>query len=104
MYGGWGRVSEEICISVQYYNMLRARAGIASEMLDLPDGATLRELLHHIAETHGPVLREMLFTREGAVQSHLVVFRNRELLPATDRDAVLADGDELMLFPAIAGG
>ena len=93
-----------IRVFVQYYNILRARAGVASETLDLPNGATLRELLNHLAEAHGPVLREVLFTREGAVQSHLVVFRNRELLPATDRDTVLADGDELMLFPAIAGG
>ena len=95
---------ERIQITVQFHNILRARAGIASETLDLPAGITLRELLQQVTETHGPVLREVLFTAEGAVSSHLVVFRNRQLLPATDRDALLADGDELMLFPAIAGG
>ena len=95
---------ERIQITVQYHNILRARAGIASETLDLPAGITLRELLQQVTETHGPVLLEVLFTAEGAVSSHLVMFRNRQLLPATDRDALLADGDELMLFPAIAGG
>jgi len=97
-------VIERIRVTVQYHNILRARAGIASETLDLPEGITLRGLLQHVAETHGSVLREVLFSAEGAVSSHLVVFRNRQLLPAMDRDAVLADGDELMLFPAIAGG
>lgn len=97
-------MDESIHITVQYHNILRARAGISAETLDMPEGSTLRDLLHHVAETHGPVLREVLFTADGAVSSHLVVFRNRHLLPATDRDAMLADGDELLLFPAIAGG
>ena len=60
---------ERIQITVQYHNILRARAGIVAETLDLPAGITLRELLQQVTETHGPVLREVLFTAEGAVSA-----------------------------------
>jgi len=93
-----------IDITIQYHNILRARAGVAFEMLSVPEGITLRDVLRQVAEAHGVALQEVLFTTEGAVSSHLVVFCNRQLLPATERDVVLTDGDELMLFPAIAGG
>jgi molybdopterin converting factor small subunit len=34
----------------------------------------------------------------------LVIFRNRKLVPQDEHHLPLADGDELKLFPAIAGG
>jgi molybdopterin converting factor small subunit len=49
-------------------------------------------------------LREALFSPDGSVVSHLVIFRNRKLVPQDGHHLLLADGDELMLFPAIAGG
>ena len=93
-----------IAISVRYHNILRRRAGVEQETIALPEGTSLRAALECLAGRHGPHLREMLFTPDGEVVSHLVVFRNRKLVPQGQRQLPLADGDELLLFPAISGG
>jgi molybdopterin converting factor small subunit len=93
-----------IAVGVRYYNVFRLRIGIERETIVLPEGTSLRSALERLAERHGSVLRQMLFAPDGRVASHLVVFRNRKLVPHDERHAPLADGDELMLFPAVAGG
>ena len=93
-----------IAVSVTYHNMLRYRAGVEQETIALTEGTSLRAALEHLADRHGPRLREMLFAPEGSVASHLVIFRNRKLVPQDEHHLPLADGDELKLFPAIAGG
>jgi MoaD family protein len=93
-----------ISISVRYYNMLRRRTGVEREEIELPAGTALRAALDLLVARHGPRLGEMIFTPEGTVASHLVVFHDRKLVPHDQLDRTLADGDELMLFPAISGG
>jgi MoaD family protein len=91
-------------VQVRYYNMLRRRAGIDRESIELPKGTSLRGALEHVGARHGEPLRQMLFTPQGETVSYLVVFRNRKLIPHDRFDLILNDGDELMLFPAVAGG
>ena len=98
------RVERMITVSVRYHNMLRRRAGVEQETIVLPDGTLLRRALEHLADRHGKRLQEMLFSPDGSVVSHLVIFRNRKLVSQDQHHLLLADGDELMLFPAIAGG
>ena len=93
-----------IAVSVRYYNMLRRRTGVEQETITLTEGTSIRAALERLANRHGPHLREMLFVPEGSVASHLVIFRNRKLVPQGQHHLLLADGDELMLFSAIAGG
>jgi MoaD family protein len=93
-----------IAVSVRYHNMLRRRTGVEQETITLPEGTALRTALERLADRHGSHLREMLFAPEGDVASHLVIFRNRKLMAHDQHDEPLSDGDELMLFPAIAGG
>jgi molybdopterin converting factor small subunit len=95
---------EMITVSVRYHNMLRRRAGVEQETITLGEGTSLRAGLNHLADRHGPHLQQMLFSPQGDIVSHLVVFRNRKLVPHKRFDEPLSDGDELMLFPAIAGG
>jgi molybdopterin converting factor small subunit len=97
-------VEGTIAVSVRYYNVFRLRVGIERETIALAEGTSLRTALERLAGRHGSVLREMLFAPDGSVASHLIVFRNRKLVPHDARHLPLADGDELMLFPAVAGG
>jgi len=101
-----------IAVEVRYYNMLRHRTGAQRETVALPPGMTLRAALEHLITLHGPRLREMLFAPGGELSPHLVIFHNQRLV-RRDHDhssgdpgpgLSLADGDELMLFPAISGG
>lgn len=98
------RADGMIEVSIRYYNMLRRSTGVDWEPVTLPQGASIRAALEYLAERHGPDLAQMLFAPGGSVASHLVIFRNRKLVPQDQHHLLLADGDELMLFPAISGG
>ncbi|MBL7183655.1 MAG: MoaD/ThiS family protein [Anaerolineae bacterium] len=93
-----------ITVTVRYHNLLRRMTGVKEETISLPVGASLRDALEHLAQRHGPALQEMLFEPDGGISVHLVIFRNRQLVRPDQHDAPLTDGEELMLFPAIAGG
>lgn len=93
-----------ITVSVRYHNILRRRTGVEQETIALTEGTSIRAVLEHLANRHGPHLREMLLAPEGSVASHLVIFHNQKLTSQDQCHLLLTDGDELMLFPAIAGG
>jgi molybdopterin converting factor small subunit len=91
-------------IHVNYHNMLRRRTAVEQETIQLPAGTSLYGALEKVADHYGPHLREMLFAPDGTVVNHLVIFHNGQLARQDPRTVRLADGDELMLFPAISGG
>jgi molybdopterin converting factor small subunit len=93
-----------MAVTVRYHNVLRSAAGLAEEVLLLPEDATLYVLLEALAAAHGSLLRDLLLEADGSVVSHLVAFRNRKLVSGDPRGVLLADGDEVMLFPAVSGG
>lgn len=91
-------------IHIHYHNMLRRRTGVERESFQMPDASSLYDALEKVAARYGPHLHEMLFAPDGTVANHLVVFHNGQLARQAARTVPLADGDELMLFPAISGG
>lgn len=91
-------------LTVRYHNILRSAAGLAQETLPLPENATLYALLKALSVRPEPSLRDLLLEADGSVVSHLVVFINRKLISGDPRGIQLADGDEVMLFPAVSGG
>jgi molybdopterin converting factor small subunit len=93
-----------INVSIHYHNMLRRQTEVEQETIQLPDETSLYGALEKVAKHYAPPLREMLFAPDGAVASHLVVFRNGQLVREDARTVQLGDGDQLMLFPAISGG
>ena len=92
-----------LTVTFQYHNILRRAAGFAEEEVRLPGGSSVRDALHQLSETRAG-LRSLLFTSEGDVASHVVVFRNRRLVTHDEFETQLVDGDELKLFPAVSGG
>jgi len=93
-----------ITVWLNYHNILRRASGVEQETVGLPDGTSLYAALESAAERHGSPLRELLFGADGAIAPHLVVFRNGHLASGDAHTLLLADGDALMLFPAISGG
>ncbi len=93
-----------IVVTIQYHNALRRAAGFDEEDVRLPSGSSVHDALYQLSTTSGAALRSLLFTAEGDIVSHVVVFRNRKLVARDQFDAELVDGDELKLFPAVSGG
>jgi molybdopterin synthase catalytic subunit len=74
-------------VTVQLFAMLRERAGASQVVLDLPDGARVRDALERLG---------------GAAEGMpLVMAVNREY---ADGDLVLEPGDEVALIPPVSGG
>jgi molybdopterin converting factor small subunit len=74
-------------VRVKLMGMLRGKLPIGSELLDLNPGTSISALLERIGVAGGQV--------------HLVIL-NGDMV--TDRQQILADGDELTVFPPVAGG
>ncbi len=83
----------------------RFREIIGSEnTLEFDDGTSVLSALKSLSEGSKD-FRDACFDKEGAVASHVVLMINGKRISGRDREAgVLHDGDELAVFPPVAGG
>ena len=79
-------------VTMLYFAAARERAGLSSETLDLPDGATAAQALALACEKH-PALQ--------AVAGKLRVAVDQDFAQA---DRALHDGSEVALIPPVSGG
>jgi molybdopterin converting factor subunit 1 len=78
-------------VRVRLFASYREAAGVGQLVLDLPDGATVRDAIAEIGRQHPPVAR---------IQD-LLVAKNRDYVGL---DETVGDGDELALIPPVSGG
>jgi molybdopterin converting factor small subunit len=87
-------------ITVRYYAAACAAAGVETEKLDVPEGATLSSVLELLkdgerqAEAGSPPLADVLRRCSFLINE----------IAAKDRDRPLADGDLVDVLPPFAGG
>ncbi len=79
-------------ITVRLFATLRQRAGWSSKVIEAPEGATVSQILDHLA-VGGPELD----------------FRGRSLYAAVNQEYAKMDqpvhgGDEVAFFPPVSGG
>ncbi len=79
-------------VRVRFFGMLKEIAGREGEMLRLPEGARVADLLDQCASS-APNLKDYF--------SVIAVALNQEY---SERDAVLHEGDEVALIPPVSGG
>lgn len=79
-------------VQVLFFGIIKDFIGREREILDLPDGAELREVLEHYA-TEIPKVRE--------IAPSLAISLNREYASGA---VALKDGDEVALLPPVSGG
>jgi len=78
-------------IQVRYFAVFRERLGREEESIELPDGADVRAALEALGERHEAV---------RALRGRFQIAVNQEMVR---EEARLADGDELVLIPPVAG-
>ena len=95
----------ENCVKVEldvyFYSIVADLVGEKKAHWVVPAGTRLGDLIEDIADQH-PSFRE--FARQTDVQagSFLRLFRNGQM--ATDMNEIVADRDEIRIFPVISGG
>jgi MoaD family protein len=89
-------------IHIRYSGPLIQLTGKRQESIALTGHATLREVIHHLAEAYGPEFRR-LFPNDGhQSEAMFVILRNGHV--HEDYDEVLKDRDEIALVARFAGG
>lgn len=95
-----------IHVSIRYYNIVADYLGRREEQRSLDEGTTVGVLLESLAaesKAFGRLALPALTSGSpGSIGGQVRLFRNGRAV--IEPDQVLADGDELRLFPAISGG
>jgi MoaD family protein len=92
-----------IKVNVRYFNILAAYAGIRKQIVELKEGTTIFDLILQVSQSNPPAFQEVIL-QDGAPSPHLRVFHNNLPVNRDSLDTALKDGDEILLFPAVAGG
>jgi sulfur-carrier protein len=81
-------------VTVRYFAGARAAAGVPSENVELPDGATVADVVELVTERHGETLARVL-----AACSFLL-----DSIAVRDRAAPVPPGAAIDVLPPFAGG
>lgn len=72
--------------------------------IEVPDGAAMTAVLAALRERAGDA-GDAIFDETGALRTHVILMRNGKRVNRSDTGTIaLADGDEVALFPPVAGG
>lgn len=93
-------------IEVEAYFHLQAAVGGRQVRVRIPAGSTVRDLMLAMARTYGPQFAAALFDPEtGELTTFTRILVNgRELSFAGGAEAVLQEGDRIVLLPPAGGG
>ncbi|MDO9539944.1 MAG: ubiquitin-like small modifier protein 1 [Methanocalculus sp.] len=71
---------------------------------EMAEGSTLAALLDNIT-TGNQTARRALFEDNGALRGYVILMKNRKRVNREEiAEIILADGDEIALYPPVAGG
>lgn len=92
-------------MKVSFYATLRPIVGQKTVEVDVPDGATVGQLIEAIVTAY-PGLRPELLDEKGELQGHIKFFVNGREVIYLERqvDTVLHPDDVISVFPPVGGG
>lgn len=95
----------EINMKVNFYATLRDVVGQKTVDIDLPENATVKQLLDAILEYY-PLLRDKLLDEDGHLWGFIHVFINGRDTPFLKDElrTVIHPEDTISIFPAVGGG
>jgi len=90
---------------VKFYATLRRVVGGSSAQFDLPEGATVRQLIAEMVRCY-PALRHEMLDEQGELYRHVHIFVNSRDANHLEQglDTPLSEKDVVGVFPAVGGG
>ena len=89
-------------ITVRAFARFREDFGETTD-LAIAEGATLTAALGDLVRLRGHA--ETLFDDDGTIRDHVLVMVGGTRLPPEERDGrILAEGDEVVIYPPVSGG
>jgi molybdopterin converting factor small subunit len=95
-----------VIVRVRTIGLLRSLIRQGEFDVDLPDDASVADLLSRLAETYGGAVAEHLTApvKPDAHPPLRVMVNGRDIGVLADRATVLAEGDDVLVLTPIAGG
>ena len=92
-------------MKVNFYATLRDVVGQKTVDIDVPESATIRQLVDAIVERY-PLLRDKLLNEDDNLWGHVHVFINGRDAPFLEDEmqTVIKPDDSVSVFPAVGGG
>ena len=92
-------------MKVNFYATLRPIVGQKTVDIDIPDGATIGQLISSLVAAY-PALRPEMLDEKGDLHGHIHFFVNGRDVPYLERqiDTVLQHDDIISVFPPVGGG
>jgi sulfur-carrier protein len=71
--------------------------------LDLEEGSTVKDLLEELSSSNQK-LKDTAFDGSGGLKDYVLLMINRKRIDSSHLETQLKDGDEVAIFPPVAGG
>ena len=92
-------------MKIDFYATLRDVTGQKTVNIDLPENATIRQLVDEIVTLY-PMMRSILLDEKGDLWGHVHIFINGRDAPFLENalQTVIKPSDTISIFPAVGGG
>ncbi len=91
-------------VEVRFFALVRERAGLKEERVELPEGSSMNDLIEVLVGRH-PGLGEYIFDNREQIRDFLSFSVNNVDIWSLDGfDTRLRDGDRVFLIPPLGGG
>jgi MoaD family protein len=92
-----------IQVSFHFFNILAHATGTKLVLKQFEENPGLIDAIRALALEY-PTAFQNLFFSDGSTSNYLKIFINGRLIDKDELGTLLNDGDEILLFPAAAGG
>jgi MoaD family protein len=100
-----GSRSSLMRVEVKYYAMIREATGRRVEVIDVPEGSSVDDLLGLLVRMYSEALSHFIYNEEKNVRDYLSFMLNGfNVYSLKGLDTPLQDGDVFAILPPVGGG
>ena len=92
-------------VKVRFFAELREIVGIKEKILEVTNSPTIYNVLNLLVNIYGKTFEEKIFDEKGGLsENYIILLNGKNIRLLKGLDTTLQDGDEIAIFPPVAGG